>query len=291
MNPLRCVYDLRMAPVTFDFSHFLVACECARQLLERDSFSVTILADGYRKQTERDVNTPQDEKAHRIYGILLQCTPLFPHLTELIVTTEPTCRDFEYPNQYPSGGTPYSAGQIVEFHKAGAKVSCIEAPAFAKTLVPDVDITLTLRASRHFPDRNVNTDDWQALYDHLIKEGYSVLVVPDQEDPRLGSEQDEYIPAAFDMRLRYALYQKARFNVVSSNGPASLLQFTDCPHIIFDQYRGGVFTPDMYERMNGIPAGSQLPWSRPDQTIAWVDSTADTLIDRVDKALEVVRMK
>ena len=126
-----------------------------------------------------------------------------------------------------------------------------------------------------------------ALHDHLISQGYSVVIIPDQEGPPLyEGDWDVYVPAAFDMRLRYALYEKARFNVVSANGPTSLLHFTDSPLLIFDQYRGGVYTPEMYTRMWGIPAGGQYPFARPDQTIAWCNSTADTLKDRTMRALD-----
>jgi hypothetical protein len=280
MKTLKALYDLNHAPVTFDFAAFVVAAECYRQLEGYDDIDLTILSAGFRQKTKRDTVTSEEEKRWRIDGILMQCCTLFPTVTTVTKTDIPSDTVYDFPPRGPEA-TPYMLFQANNLYKCGANPKgCVKAPAFANELVPQADITLTIRSSRHFPERNVVMDDWLNFHDYInYHTSYSVIVVPDQEDPGMLRDWhgDVYLPAAYDLRLRYALYEQAKMNVVSANGPTSLLYFTDAPFIQFDALRGGTIPAELYHRMFGFESGHQPPWLNKNQCLAWEDSTLESL--------------
>lgn len=278
MKVLDAVYDLKSAPVTFDYGTFLTICECYRQITQRDTLSVKIQADGFRGVTQRDVETSPQEKDWRIRGILLEVNELLPTLMTCTVDRSPS----------EAHETPYFAKAVGELFKQGAKPRVLTAPGYARSIVPKCDVTLTLRTSHHFPQRNVDMREWHDFYDHLTEREFRVVVVPDQED-LLGGQKyktfdwNVYEPAAMDLRLRMALYEQASLNVCSANGPAAMMYYSDAPYLMFDHLRGDVFTEGQWCDMHGIEPGGQCPWGTINQHIAWADSNLHTLIEKFNE--------
>lgn len=287
MKTLKAVYDLKTAPLTFDFLCFLALADCLRQHAECDRISMTILADGFRKAKEREFRTQLDEKMWRIDGILKQCVSICPTVTELSVTDQVTNRKFHYPIGYPDTSTPYTPRHLIGPYQTGSKPNtCLKAPVFARELVPEVDVTLSIRSARHFPERNPDLGDWIAFHKLLRDRGHKVAVIPDQEDPSTYTRDwdgDVYVPAAFDLRLRLAVYESAKMNFGSCHGPFSALFYTDAPFLMFDHLRGGVLTPEVHENLYGFPVGGQHAWSNENQIITWENSTFDNLVRWFEK--------
>lgn len=283
------VYDLRMAPVSSDFGAFMAIADCARQVACSESLSVTILKDGFRFLSERDIKTPAEEKIHRIHGILLPQLSLFPSLSSFTFTSDPVSRDYDFPENYPNGRCPYLIGNIHQYFEHGADPCCVEAPEYAVRMAPKTDVVLSLRVSKHFQDRNSNIQDWGKLHDNLSALGLNVLVIPDQDNIEACKEWnwELYEPAAWDIRYRYGLYANSRLNVCAAHGPASLLYFSPYPFVMFDHSRGNVITAEQYERHWGINQGTQMPWFKPNQRITWCDSNHTTLTRHAFEMLEI----
>lgn len=277
VSTLRVQYDLRECPVTFDFGVFLAAADCERQLRELDSIDLYVRTGEYRRVTPRDRTTPVDDKRWRVKGILAEMCALLPTISSQAFgqsEREP------YPDEY-------LPRFVVDKHSRGADPLVFRADDRAREMVPEADVTLSVRTSRQFPERNPDLKEWFRFYQHLVSRGLNVVVIPDQEDV-LGDRKafefdwDVYVPASFDMRLRFGLYANAGMNVSSGTAPAEMLFYSPYPVLAFDQRRGNVYGDAAIENMNGYPLYAQKPWSLPNQRMAWVDSDYKSLCDHFD---------
>lgn len=284
---LKVVWDLRVAPITFDFAIYLAIVECFRQLRNEDSgIDITIRADEFRMDTHREKVMPTQEKRWRLKNIILDLCELLPTIKSLTLTSEDR-GPFDYPPEYASKNRiVYAAKRVVEYHKWGANPIVLKAPAFAAEVtsnsISKPYVTLTLRTSRFLTARNVDHHEWYRFYSYLRSHGHKVVIVPDQED-YLGDrtyrrfDWDVYEPACMDIRLRLALYENAIMNVGSSNGPVGAMFYSIAPVLQFDQLRGAVYDPAFWRRTNGFEVGQQYPWSGPNQRMTWTDSTFDNM--------------
>jgi hypothetical protein len=289
-NTLDAVYDLRNAPSTFDFGTFLVVCSQMAQMHGRDSINVTIRAGMYRSKTDRDKLVSEPEKEWRILSILLQLCSLVPMVKTYTVDYLPPL-DFQETEPLP---VPYQASWVsAAWFQRDVSPQVMKAPTYAKTLVPDkCDVTLTLRQSKTFKDRNpASLDDWHRVYLELKRRGLVVRVVPDVEDILHDQKYaehdwmpDVFTPAAWDMRIRLALYENTSLNIGSANGPVAIMAYTkDCKYLMFDNLRGG-WTPEKWAEMHGTKPGGQLPWCGLDQRVTHLDSTYENMIAEFDKS-------
>lgn len=287
MDSLRAIYDLKSAPVTFDILGFLALVDCLRQYEKRERIDLTILMDGFRMTNQRELTTSEGEKRWRIEGILLQCVATCPAVKDLTITDQLPAKNFHFPFEYPTGRTPYNPKGLILPFKHGVKPNeCLTAPPFARASVPRSDVTLTIRSARNFSQRNVELADWVAFHKYLHGKGYKVTVIPDQENPDTYSfdwDGDVYVPAAFDMRLRMAVYEMSRMNIGSCHGPFTSLFYTNAPYLMFDHLRGGVLTPRFHEGVYGFPVGGQHAWSNENQIITWEDSSFESLVRRFEE--------
>lgn len=301
MTALRAIYDLRYSPITFDFAVWLALADCVRQAAERPFIDLTIRADGYRNQTERDRGMDKDEKRWRLKSIILACCDLLPSLRDVAVERSGRDREYDFPANYPEAydptyRPPYLACHVGDLHRMGADPRVLAAPAYARQVLADAPkpyVTLTLRMSKHFPQRNIDLVEWNRFAEYLGGKGYNVITVPDTEH-LLGSPTEPLPPAlgemaahpcAMDQRLRMALYEGAAMNVCSSNGPAAMMFYSKAPVLQFDQMRGGVFNAEKWSIGNGFPPGGQFPWSAPNQRMTWVDSTYENLVKHFEEMM------
>ncbi len=279
---LRGLWNQAVSPVTFDFSTFLAALDCFRQIHSPNSgIDLNICAGGFREVGLRDQHMTMAEKRWRLKGVILDLCELLPTIRRLAVT--PTIEgSFAYPNDARAS---YWAKRLLEFHQQGANPRVLRAPAYAveKIKFPRPYVTMTLRTSNYFPDRNANLLEWHLFHQELRAAGFTVVVVPDQGDV-LGQQiykqfdWHTYEPACFDLRLRQALYENAIMNIGSSNGPVGMMFYSEAPVLQFDQLRGGVYGADFWRSSLGFPPGEQYPWSRPDQRMTWTDSTYENMV-------------
>ncbi len=284
---LKVVWDLRVAPITFDFAIYLAIVECIRQLRNEDSgIDITIRADEFRTLSSRDKMTSTHEKRWRLKNITLDLCELLPTIKSLTLTSEDR-GPFDYPPDNPPKNTIYyAARKVVEYHKWGANPIVLRAPAFASKVtsnsISKPYVTLTLRTSRFITARNIDQQEWYRFYGYLRSHGHKVVVVPDQED-YLGDrtyrrfDWEVYEPACMDIRLRLGLYENAIMNVGSSNGPVGAMFYSIAPVLQFDQLRGAVNGPLYWRLTNGFDVGQQYPWSGPNQRMTWTESTFDNL--------------
>ena len=281
-RPLRGLWDQSLSPVTFDFGAYLAILDCFRQIHRPHAgVDLTIRVGAFRDVTPRDRVTTLDEKQWRLKSVILDLCELLPTIRSLTLTPAAD-GPFDFPTDEAA---PYYARSAVELHRQGANPRVLKAPAFACQQIrfPRPYVTLTLRTSDYFPDRNPDLDVWHRFSLFLRAIGYRVVVVPDQGD-FLGARRYSrfdwtvYEAACLDLRLRMALYENAVMNVGSSNGPVGIMFYSQAPVLQFDQLRGGICTPDFWTTSNGFPVGEQFPWSRPNQRMTWTDSSYENMV-------------
>ncbi len=299
------IYDLNDSPITFDFAHFLVLADCVRQQVDgADNFQLTIRADNYRAITARDQVTQSFEKDWRVKNILLGCCSVLPTIKNVHLVKnfkEHNKKVYDWPKGYkanrPVGNDGISmermldarlGSMILAEYKKGAEPRVLEASPYAiaamKRLLPERYITLTLRSSWIYANRNVELEEWYKFYKYLLSEGYSVVVIPDQEDYFSRKDYGKYDwvicdAACLNVELRIAAYSSAILNICSSNGPPSLMYYSHAKFLQFDQLRGGEYNENQWEAMNGFPVGGNFPWFDRLQRLVWKDSNFETLIE------------
>jgi len=208
----RVAYRFDTSPATYDFVSFLANVERARIEQGIDKF-VLALVPGSRKWSDRDRVISDERLAWRTNELIPALATLLPSCISVIRG------DFEKDQQTVSYlGAPYAFGAY------------LSGPEYMQSLLPFKYpyITLTVRQSWFQEGR-----DTQPLWNKLIPElGLPVVVVPDTEAEIEGiacgvDKGIKYVPAAFNTRLRFALYKKARLNLFMSNGPATLALYSD----------------------------------------------------------------
>ncbi len=282
----KVLWDVATCPMTFDFATYLAMMDCYRQVnAPALDVAMTIRTGPFRTKTPRDQTMSEAEKRWRLKSIIMDMCELLPSIKTLRVTDQEP-EEIDYPPKYKEFGFPYHAKHVLEAFHHGANPSVFRAPAYAKQMVAASRpyVTLTLRTSRHFQQRNVDLAAWYKFHQYLRATGLDVLVVPDQEDVLGGGAYKAFdwqamLPAVFDLRLRFALYEGALMNIGSANGPVGVMFYSNAAVIQFDQYRGNVLPETYWTKASGFPAGGQYPWCRPDQRMAWKDSSYENLVD------------
>ncbi|PCJ19736.1 MAG: hypothetical protein COB04_05355 [Gammaproteobacteria bacterium] len=301
---LTAIYDMRYSPATFDFGSFLVIAECLRQANDYSEIMVNILTNEFRAKTNRDIHTPAFEKRWRINNIMEGISRLLPSITGLNISRKPA-KDVsgmifpqDWTAEYKKGlDSPYAPKLIKQLYDLGASPRVFCASEYARSSINSLYsnnyCTLTLRNSRYQLERNTDLAVWYQFYQYVEAAGYQVVVIPDQEDLLSGQLYMKYPwqsfdVAAMDLDLRFALYENSVANFCSSNGPCSLLFYSDCPVYQFDQLKGKQTDEKFWQPFLGFNVGSNYPWSKANQIMTWKPSSLSNLCHYFDLFLSQV---
>lgn len=169
----------------------------------------------------------------------------------------------------------YRLREIVEGFGKGEEIPKYKPSNRARSLIDswfthdERPITITLREQDvYWEHRNSNLEAWLRFGKYLEDRGEMVIFVRDN------AKADERLPDASTcpdaskfLDVRCALYERAKCNLLVSNGPASLLLFMDAPWLMLSQHNPNSEympeTPEWWAR-NGMEPG-QYPWLKPHQ--------------------------
>lgn len=199
----------------------------------------------------------------------------------------------EDPSAVAGHGKPlFVPRDIVAAARNGEKVPLLQAPplvraemaTWAANTVGLGPVVITLRESGHWTHRNSNLEAWLEFARYLRFMGEKVIFVRDTAKADEPLEDFATCPrASRDLHSRMALYELAKVNMLSSNGPIGLLLFSRCPWLQFIDLKddGFIYTPDtprFWKEKNGVDVGGQYPWSLPTQRIVWAADTFDNIV-------------
>lgn len=279
---ITAIYDLSLGPVTFDATVFMVYADAYRRSVGDDSMRVVFVPgeeDGFRQKSPRDKVYSTERKTKRLWNILVPLARLLPACTgiEVLSTRGELARVLaETPpeKRFPIDGCPYLYGYVAKLHEHG-----IDPRALAPRSVSPVGdyATITLRRSDFQPNRNTDISAMESVRDHLESLGLTVYAVPDTENPEEYGTLSPYLKASFDLDARMALYDGAKVNVMTSNGPAVLPVYSlkSPPYLICKMSVVGYNSTDpMYMAKQGYPVGKNYPFANDNQRLLWRDESS-----------------
>ena len=294
---LNVYYDLKYAPVTFDFAFFLVTANAIRQSIGYKTMGVTIVCDGFRKQSPRDLETTIEQKRWRVSHILSKLPFLIPEVDSVTVTDSPLSglQFPAFPGGYPPApGTswefPYLTSEFIQFYNTDINLRPFKSSEGAKKLInnlfDDNVITISLRNSKFVPERNSNLDEWYKVYQELKKKKFRPIVIPCFDD-YMGDKTfanydwEIFNPAMMDVDLRLALYEKAFDNLCINNGPSTLITQSDCRYKYFKFVTEGVknTSAEHHKLLFGINPGENHAFAMESgQDLFWETDNADVIL-------------
>ncbi len=305
---LHAFYDLKVAPVTFDYLWFLAGADIARRRSGLDRVHVVIVPgphDGVRRE-HRDYERVVDAEGRRarIHNVLLPAASLLPacagvtlaesrrHAAALRATAHNV-----YPADYETALPVYpSSIDCIAAARAGERT--IGVLRATEQALADVErwlasragsrrvVTVTLRAYRYMPARNSNLAAWAAFARGLDRGRYFPVIVPDTEQaieglPRELEGLTAMPEAAWNLPIRMALYERAWLNLGVNNGPMGLCWLNDRTRFVtLKMATPGVPQTTLdYMRSLGFEAGHSLPFATPYQEFVWQDDTPVTIAE------------
>lgn len=245
-HSLIAIYDLRVAPETFDIVDFVSMANAAArdQACQRIVFVVYIPDELEDRLYAKNLSTGDSNL--RVRNVLCQCLATFRSKREsdveivygidaLRTLLERRSGEPVYPSRYdlkrPAEGHSVNhfvrtKGVLPELAPHPENLTAARQWLEEKAIDPKRAITITLRESEAFPERNVTLSDWIQIADWLAHEGWTPVIVRDtakclQADHRI-SHIASCPRASLNIPFRAALYQLCALNLHLTGGPSTL---------------------------------------------------------------------
>lgn len=297
---LRVVYDLNVAPVSFDFVSFIAGAEyerARRGLVSMDVVVLPVTAESPRFSRFKEDNGAGLENIRwRLHKIVAETAFMmksvsdfhyFSDRAEGIAYIQSNSAPL-YPPQYDFktfdhlNRLTYKA--IANACDTGEAFRFIEASAVARSYVTkwksEVSagrplVSISLREASYVPSRNSLIEEWMRMAEYLTDKGFCVVFVRDTEkaldqDPRF-KKYLVFEGASWSLDLRIALYEQAYQNLFVNNGPQMLtIVGKNCPYIVFklivDDWPA---TTREHMIRTGMVVGENLKLAAKNQWLVW----------------------
>lgn len=272
-NYLCGIYDLEVAPITFNIAEYLCCIEIEARQRRKNGFYIVIVP----KKTKQPIFENEYEKiidiessTWRINNILVQTAQLHPDCRGISVLPDRSginkvIKDEEiYPTLYDGKNLRYA--NLKEFYgkvrKPGDFLG-LRAPEQGKRYIRSYIennkitkkiITIVIRQYDYDPARNSNLAEWSKFVDYLVDNDYHPIIVPDTNNAfncELPFDK-KYIfsDCCWNIALRMALYEMAFLNFSVSGGAGAIMIYNPtCRFIYMNMHPKGssVATDDAYK--------------------------------------------
>ena len=308
---LYAFYDLKVAPVTFDFLWFLAGAELRRQKLGMSAVHVVIVPGGHqgvrREGEDYEVTVGASARRERVHNVLMASCPLLPACTGVTSASSREQAAFlrsaarqVYPADYVPM-LPVYPGPADAFAAARQGDKTIGALRATQERLGEIDrwmsitvkhrrmVVITMRHYDYMTGRNSDVDAWMAFARSLDSDAYVPVFIPDtgQTITRSSEVLREFLTfpeAAWNVGLRMALYERAFVNLGVNTGPMGLCWLNSTTHYAtFKMAVPGVPQTSLdYFRELGFVPGEPLPFATPTQELVWHDDT----VEEINRAFE-----
>jgi hypothetical protein len=316
---LFAFYDLKVAPVTFDFLWFLAAADLERRRRGLNSVHVVIVPgphNGVRRETE-DYNAIVDAQTRhaRVYNILVQACRVLPSCSGLTLAGSRREAAFlrsvvarhmlpaDYELMLPVFPGPHSCLAAARAGEPG--IACLRAPAEELRAIDAWAgahtgsrrmVVITLRRYGFMPARNSNMPAWIAFARSLDASRYCPVFIPDTNDTIAGLPTElrdftVFPEAAWSIALRMALYERAFVNLGINTGPMGLAWLNE--RVRYATLK--IETAEVpqaslgFIRSFGFEVGKSLPFATGLQEWVWEDDTQECItraFERLTRRIE-----
>ncbi len=314
---LLAYYDLRCAPLSFDFAYYLSALNGHAVNKGYNKITLCVYAPFYRKTNVVELGYPVGYEDRKVRNVIYALAGLTPLIDDIIFTKSgllPRAAD-SFPVGYDPADPAYASGSplslmpctvvaLEAIYQGNGNPRVFRATQLglewvnARFVATRPIVTLSVRHTQHDPYRNCSLEEFYQVYQKLSANfpQIQIVVIPDQDDLMRGYAARKFDwllspEAALDHELRLALYSKAILNIAWSGGPTwAMLALSDSSYIFFGIWNetANVSSKAFFSR-KGPHFGRQLQWALPDtQIIDWThapDVTSDYMIDRASQFL------
>jgi hypothetical protein len=259
----HAVYDVSVQPITFDILPFIATIGA-----DDGPVHFVILADRFREKTTKDRALTDAQKMWRVHHILAPSCWLLPATAAVTVVTDPLeasrwrLSDAEQPNTF--------LAKTLERYREDKDIWRFRAPESALTAIGsrfDGAVVITIRQSPIVQEKNCRLSAWLAAIGHMRKRGHRVVLIPDTSTvlngAPLAKSYEWYPPAALDVGLRAALYERSSLSMSMGAGPAHIPMFMPASrYVMFLHHRGLALSSQQrsFEKVWGVNWGDQMPF-------------------------------
>jgi hypothetical protein len=146
-------------------------------------------------------------------------------------------------------------------------------------------ITFTIRNSKFDKFRNTNQSDLNYVIDHIDKNEFEIIVLPDSENTDIIDPLKKFVThislsATMSIAYRLKLYKKAFLNIFSDNGPFDLaLYSTDINYIFMRKTIGSEIHNKNNNNLSGLyNEDNQVHWSNERQIVLDEEKNKNDLV-------------
>ncbi len=154
-------------------------------------------------------------------------------------------------------------------------------------------ITITMRESTYYPERNSRVAEWKKFINYLDPEEYAVVVVRDTEkahSPPLFEGVPECPLASVDLGVRTALYQQSYMAMLMNNGPTTIAFYSLAPTLTFGVLAEGhaASSATFIKNVMGLNYGDQLYGFPTCQKLVWEKDNYATIKTEFEALVQLV---
>ena len=307
-NTLYYFYDLDVALVTYDVVDSLVLAELERRRRGCDSVYVVLVPSrqtGLREEGgDSDTVVDGSSGRWRLHHLVIPAFALLPTCSGYSV-----CRDRRQATLFRllMAGEVFPPSYWPAFPLCLFRMPILDAarrgvPIFPMLRSPEQSlryvrrwlnsragarkvITITLRDSKHEPERNSNLAAWAEFARELDPDEWAPIFVLDTDsamDPLPKAIRDFAVfhEGSWNLALRSSLYELAYMNLALVHGPTELLWYNHrCRYVIFvprDDSGQTAAAPDAMAAQ-GFIEGESLPFATPFQKWVWEPDTSEAI--------------
>ncbi len=303
-DTLYLLYDLDVAPVTFDFAWALALAEKQRKKMRLEKIHVVFVPgtrDGLRTES------PDYEQSVDLFAREWRRIEILHHLCNILPSCKgvTTCssrndaqllcdinKNYIYPTRY-SVTLPitHTTSELlahstdVMVFKASVQAKRYLSQWLNHRLKNRKLITITLRNSAYMPARNSNVPEWIKFVKMLDLSIYFPIFIPDtdsafDEDHNTWKDLVLFTDPAWNLHLRAALYEMSYLNLGVNNGVMVVCWLNAaCRYITFKMMVADApQTVLQAMKKQGFEYGTSLSFANSKQKWVWEDDNADIIM-------------
>lgn len=304
---LFAFYDLKVEPVTFDVTFFLVAADLERRRQGlKDIHVVFVPGPGNGLRTEMaDYELVVDFEARRwrLHNILIDAVSFLSACSGFSVLGSRAEAEavvaIAAQRKYPLGYEPHLPGAfhprdfLVPARKKVRPIGVLHATSQGLRYVDQWIaghakgrrlLAVTLRDYEFGAARNSDLSAWGDFVRQLDRRVWCPVFILDTERacdriPEALQLFEVMLAASWNLHLRMALYERAWLNLGVNNGPMSLCWMNDqSRYITFKMATPSVAQSTVaFQLSRGFEPGQSLPFATPFQKFVWEDDSFDVI--------------
>jgi hypothetical protein len=302
---LQFIFDMSVAPMTFDFVSYLAAADMERRRRSLPHMDVLFVGGDHhgvrRELPAYEAIVDAQMRLWRLRNVLVPVLALLPSVrsysccssreqAKVLISADPTRiypPDFliNFPSQ-PVKSMIHDAARKGEpvwpMLRANGAAKRFIAPYIERVARGRRPVVISLRNYGFEPKRNSRTEEWLRFANELDPERYAAIFVPDIEAAMTAIPKDFdghaiCVAACWNIEIRMALYEAAWLNVSIMQGPMELCWYNEAVrYAIF--YEPNIEPVNSVAQLteNGLRVGYNLDFATARQHIYW---QADTLVN------------